>query len=82
MDEILPLLEEDNNSWGSQNIYCYWFQRSEGRFYVIFELAGVNVPKSTMENMQKIIDIMKSNHKRRDEFTFKRIYRTKWFDAN
>lgn len=82
MDKVLPMLDEPISSWNTYNIYCYWFMVREGRFYLIFELAGLNVPEETMEIIQKMIDIMKPNDKRRTDFTYKRIFKTKWYDIN
>lgn len=80
MDKYLPLLDEPISSWGSNNIYSYWFNVRDDRFYGVFELAGNNVPKESMEKMQAITDILKPNDKRKSNFTYKRIYTTKWYD--
>lgn len=82
MDKYLPLLDEAISSWGSTNIYSYWFNVRDDRFYGIFELAGNNVPEESMEKMQAITDILKPNDKRKSNFTYKRIYTTKWYDVS
>ena len=82
MDSVLPLLEEPKSSWESLNVYSYWFNIQDGRFYVVFELAGWNMPKDEMNNMLKIIDNLKLNDKRREEFRYKRVFRTKWYNLN
>lgn len=82
MDKYLPLLDEPISSWGSNNIYSYWFNVRDDRFYGVFELAGNNVPKESMEKMQAITDILKPNDKRKSNFTYKRIYTTKWYDIS
>lgn len=82
MDKYLPLLDEPISSWGSTNIYSYWFNVRDDRFYGIFELAGNNVPEESMKKMQDITDILKSNDKRKSNFTYKRIYTTKWYDVS
>ena len=82
MDKYLPLLDEAISSWGSTNIYSYWFNVRDDRFYGIFELAGNNVPEESMKKMQAITDILKPNDKRKSNFTYKRIYTTKWYDVS
>ena len=82
MDKYLPLLDEPISSWGSNNIYSYWFNVRDDRFCGIFELAGNNVPEESMKKMQAITDILKPNDKRKSNFTYKRIYTTKWYDVS
>ena len=82
MDKYLPLLDEAISSWGSTNIYSYWFNVRDDRFYGVFELAGNNVPEESMKKMQAITDILKPNDKRKSNFTYKRIYTTKWYDVS
>ncbi len=82
MDKCLPLLDEPISSWGSTNIYSYWFNVRDDRLYGIFELAGNNVPEESMKKMQAITDILKPNDKRKSNFTYKRIYTTKWYDVS
>lgn len=82
MDNYLPLLDEPISSWGSTNIYSYWFNMRGDRFYGIFELAGRNVPQDSMDKMQAITDILKPNDKRKSDFTYKRIFTTKWYDVS
>lgn len=82
MDKYLPLLDEPISSWGSTNIYSYWFNVREDRFCGIFELAGNNISEESMKKMQAITDILKPNDKRKSNFTYKRIYTTKWYDVS
>lgn len=82
MDKYLPLLDDAISSWGSTNIYSYWFNVRDDRFYGIFELAGNNVPEESMKKMHAITDILKPNDKRKSNFTYKRIYTTKWYDVS
>lgn len=82
MDKFLPLLDEPISSWGSTNIYSYWFNVRDDRFYGIFELAGNNVSEESMKKMQAITDILKPNDKRKSNFTYKRIYTTKWYEVS
>lgn len=80
MEKILPSLPTPDSSWGSENIYAYWLNLKEERFYGVFELAGLNVPKKEFKTMQKIIDELKPGDKRRDVFRYKRVFKTKWYD--
>lgn len=82
MDEVLPLLHTPKSSWEDLNIYSYWLNVSEGRFYAVFELGGWNVPDDEMNTMLEIIDILKPKDKRREDFRYKRVFRTKWYDLN
>lgn len=82
MDAVLPMLDKPESSWGTLNCYSYWLNIREGRFYGVFELGGWNVPDTTMNNMQKIIDELKPSDKRREDFRYKRVFKTKWYDLN
>ncbi len=82
MDKILPLLKESKSSWGTTNIYIYWLNYRDGQFYGIFELGGYNVPAESQENIQKMIDVMKPNDKKRYDFKYKRVYRTEWYNMS
>lgn len=82
MDEQLPLLKKANSSWGTLNCYSYWLKLREGRFYGVFELGGWNVPEDEKQTMLRIIDEMKPGDKRKDDFKYKRVYKTKWYDLN
>lgn len=80
MDRILPDLPNSESSWGSTNIYAYWLEFDGECLYGFFELAGLNVPKKSFKNMQKIIDELKPGDKRRDSFKTKRLFRTKKYE--
>ena len=83
MDKILPDFSEDSgklSSWESLNIYAYWLDYKDGKVSAVFELAGLNVPKKAMKNMQKIIDKLKPNDSRRDNFKSKIVFRTEWHE--
>lgn len=82
MDQLFPLLDQPISSWGSTNVYSYWFNVCGDRFYGIFELAGKNVSDELMDKMQAITDILKPNDKRKADFTYKRIFTTKWYDVS
>ena len=83
MNKVLPDFSEDSeelSSWDSLNIYAYWLDYKDGRVSAVFELAGLNVPKKYMKNMQKIIDRLKPNDSRRDIFKTKQVFRTEWYE--
>lgn len=82
MDEVLPLLENPDSSWGTLNVYSYWFNFRESSFYAVFELGGWNVPEQEMQMMNRIIDELKPNDNKRDNFRYKRVFRTKWYELN
>lgn len=82
MDKMLPLIEGGKSSWGTDSIYSYWFEIRDGKFSGIFELGGLNVPDKSLEVMEGIANILKPNDKKKENFKYKRVYRTKWFDAN
>ncbi|MBQ2405475.1 MAG: PD-(D/E)XK nuclease family protein [Lachnospiraceae bacterium] len=82
MDKILPTLDNPISVWGNEYIYTYWFNVQGERFYGIFELTGKNIPEETMKKMQEITDILKPRDKRKSDFTFKRIFTTKWYDIS
>ena len=83
MDQLLPFLEEPISSWGGCSVYWYWLDLQEhNRLRGIFELGGMNVPKRSMNKMQKITDVLKPNDKRKADFTYKRIFTTKWYDVS
>lgn len=82
MDKALPLLTAPDSAWASLNVYAYWLNVRDDRFNIIFELGGWNVPENEMKIMLKIIDELKPGDKRREEFRYKRVFRTKWYDLN
>ena len=82
MDNYLPPLNEPISSYSSIYIHWYWLDVYEDKLKGVFELAGRNVPKKRMDKMQAITDILKPNDKRKSEFTYKRIYTTKWYDIS
>lgn len=59
-------------------MYTYWLAVQEERICGVFEIGGWNVPEAEMQIMQRMIDIEKPNDKRRNEFRYKRLFRTGW----
>lgn len=82
MDEKLPLLKSSNSSWGTYSCYTYFLNIRDGKFCGILDLGGWNVPDEEMETLLKIIDILKPGDKRKRDFRYKRVFRTKWYDLN
>ena len=80
MDGYLSPLDKARSSWNTTHLYNYWLRLRDSRLYGIFELGGWNVPEPEMEKMQRIIGIVKPADKRSDDFKYKRIFRTKWYD--
>ena len=80
MDKRIPLLDSPESAWKTYSIYSYWFRYETERFYLIFEITGKNVPEEQRATMNKMIDILKPNSNR--DFTWKRLYRTDWFDLS
>ena len=78
MDKELPLLEEPISSWKSLNTYAYWLKLDNNRFYAIFELAGHNLTDEHVVRMNRIVDAL--GKKRRDEFKYYRVFKTKWYE--
>ena len=80
MNQRLPSLLTPNSSWGTNFVYQYWIFLRDNRMCGVFELGGWNVPEDTMKTMQEIIDLLKPNDKRKENFKYKRIFRTKWYE--
>lgn len=81
MDQQLPAISNRASSWGTEYVYQYWIRLYEHRMCGIFELGGWNVPDKQMDVMQRIIGMFKPTDKRKENFKYKRIFRTKWHDV-
>lgn len=81
MNQYLPFLTTKNSSWGTDFVYQYFVYLGDKRLCGIFELGGWNVPEDTMKTMQEMIHLIKPNDKRKENFKFKRIFRTKWYEV-
>ncbi len=53
---------------GTKTVYKYWIASRVGGFILYFELGGWNVPEDEMETMQRLIDELMPNDKRRKNF--------------
>lgn len=80
MNQCLPALLTPNSSWGTKFVYQYWICLRDNRMSGVFELGGWNVPEDTMKTIQEMIDLLKPNDKRKENFKYKRIFRTKWYE--
>ena len=81
MNQCLPVLSTPNISWGTDFVYQYWIFLRDNRLCGVFELGGWNVPEDRMKTMQEIINLLKPNDKRKENFKYKRIFRTKWYEV-
>lgn len=81
MYEALPSLDAPVSVWKTYDIYSYWFRYENEKFYLIFEISGVNIPDEQKSTMEKMINILKPNSSKND-FKFKRLWRTDWFDLS
>ena len=79
MNAYLPPVAEGQGSWKTGKAYHYWFSTNEEGFYSIFELGGFDISDDEMKHMQNLIDILKPNDHKRDNFQYKRLYKTKQF---
>lgn len=69
---------DENSSWGDFYSYRYWISlRRDDKIIGYFELGGYNLTPEVSKKHQKIIDVLKPNDGRRDEYKYKRVYKTK-----
>ena len=80
MNRYLPPVKDNLSSWGTNYIYQYWVRMRDNKLCGIMELGGFNVPDDSMKTMQDMIEILKPSDRRREDFRYKRIFRTKWYD--
>ena len=79
MNHYLPPIDTPTSSWGNEYIYSYWIAIRENQLCGVFEIGGWNVPEQQMQTMQKMIDLLKPGDKRRENFRYKRLFRTGWY---
>ncbi len=77
MNDYLYPLKDNSSTFNSKNIYNYWINCNDNMLCGIFELGGLNVPEAEVPRLNAIIDILKPNDKNRENFRYKRVYRTK-----
>lgn len=79
MNCYLPPIATATSSWGNEYVYVYWIAIHENQISGVFEIGGWNVPDNQMQTMQKMIEILKPGDKRRENFRYKRLFRTGWY---
>lgn len=78
MNDYLGLMP-GNSSWGDDYSYKYWISihRDNNTMLGHFELGGFNLDKETSEKHQKITNILKPRDSRKENYKYKRVYKTK-----
>ncbi len=77
MTSYLGVMNGDS-SWDDDYSYRYWISlHGDNKIIGHFELGGYNLSRDTSDKQQKIIDILKPNDGRRDDYRYKRVYKTK-----
>lgn len=79
MNRYLPPIATATSSWGNEYVYVYWIAIHENQISGVFEIGGWNVPDHQMQTMQQMIEILKPGDKRRENFRYKRLFRTGWY---
>ena len=77
MDRLLPPLAAENSSYGTNRAYAYCMSIRDTTVYAYLELGGWNVTEEHKQTMDRIISKFKPKDKNKEEFRYKRIYRTK-----
>lgn len=71
MNDYLPELSEENSSFGTKWVYNYWFEKSEEKLIIHFELGGWNLPQETQERQKQLI---LAAGKKEKEFRYYRLF--------
>lgn len=68
-----------NSSWGDNYSYKYWISMHRDNKTMLghFELGGYNLNDEMVEKHQKIIEILKPKDSRKEDYRYKRVYKTK-----
>ena len=77
MDRLLPPLAAENSSYGTNRAYAYCLSIRDTTVYAYLELGGWNVTEEHKQTMDRIICKFKPKDKNKEDFRYKRIYRTK-----
>ena len=67
----------ENSSYGTNRAYAYCISIRYTIVYAYLELGGWNVTEEHKQTMDRIISKFKPKDKNKEEFRYKRIYRTK-----
>lgn len=74
VDRILPLMPENNSSWGTNRCYLCWFEIDwKNRLVAHFELGGFNLSEEQYYVHQKLIENGNAKYKKKETYQFKRI---------
>ncbi len=71
MDSYMPLLDNNNSSWGTKRVYSYWLEKNEDKLIIHFELGGWNL---TEDLKQKTNSLIRASNKEISKYRYKRIY--------
>ena len=77
MDSLLPQLDREISSYGTNRVYAYYITVEGTTMKAYFELGGWNTTEQHKNTMERIIEKYKPKDKKKDDFRYKRIYRTK-----
>lgn len=77
MDKLLPLLDSNSSAYGTNRMYSYYIYSRKGTVFGSFELSGKGGTEWHADIAQRIIDFYKPDDQNRDNFKYKRLYRTK-----
>lgn len=74
MDKVLPLMQENNSSWGTNRCYACWFEIDwKNRLVAHLELGGFNLNEVQAKVHQKLIENGNAKYKTKDSYQYKRI---------
>lgn len=81
MNQKLGVLNENNSSWNTKDVYYYWFYVDQDRFRLVFELGGDGISDKQMKKFDQIIKWKKPSDKLSLKFKYKRIWGTNWYSV-
>ena len=74
VDRILPLMPENNSSWGTNRCYACWFEIDwKNRLVAHLELGGFNLSETQISVHQKLIENGNAKYKNKESYQYKRI---------
>lgn len=74
VDNIIPLMEANNSSWGTNRCYAFWFEIDwKNRLVAHFELGGFNLSETQKDILNKLINNGHGKFKRFDDYQYQRI---------
>ena len=71
MNDYLPMLSNNESSWGTDWVYYYWLELLDEKMVVHFELGGWNL---TEELKVKTNALIEASGKKLGEYRYKRLY--------